>query len=106
MTTTDDDLSPGTRGEPLLRDHLAVERTILANERTYLAYIRTALGLIIVALAMLSVAAQSMLAVMAAGVTFVLGLLVGVHGIRKYYVRRTSYRRVRELESRFLPPRR
>lgn len=27
----------------ILRDHLAIDRTILANERTFLAYIRTAL---------------------------------------------------------------
>lgn len=31
----------------ILRDHLAIDRTILANERTYLAYIRTALTLFI-----------------------------------------------------------
>ncbi len=29
----------------LLRDHLAIDRTILANERTFLAYIRTTLAL-------------------------------------------------------------
>lgn len=33
--------------EPLLRDCMAVERTILANERTFLSYIRAALGLFI-----------------------------------------------------------
>jgi putative membrane protein len=27
----------------ILRDHLAIDRTILANERTFLAYVRTAL---------------------------------------------------------------
>lgn len=31
--------------EPILRDHLALDRTRLANERTLLAYIRTALML-------------------------------------------------------------
>jgi len=31
--------------ELILRDRLAIDRTILANERTYLAYIRTALAL-------------------------------------------------------------
>lgn len=30
----------------ILRDQLAIDRTILANERTFLAYIRTALALI------------------------------------------------------------
>lgn len=29
----------------ILRDHLALDRTVLASERTFLAYARTALGL-------------------------------------------------------------
>lgn len=33
--------------ELILRDQLAIDRTILANERTFLAYIRTALSLIL-----------------------------------------------------------
>jgi putative membrane protein len=33
----------------VLRDHLAVERTVLANERTLLAYVRTALAVLVVA---------------------------------------------------------
>jgi len=33
--------------EILLRDFLAVDRTVLANERTLLAYLRTALGALI-----------------------------------------------------------
>lgn len=32
--------------ELILRDHLAIDRTILANERTILAYIRTSLAVI------------------------------------------------------------
>ena len=31
----------------ILRDHLAIDRTILANERTILAYLRTALMLFV-----------------------------------------------------------
>jgi putative membrane protein len=31
----------------ILRDHLALDRTMLANERTFLAYVRTALGLLV-----------------------------------------------------------
>ncbi|TVQ30684.1 MAG: DUF202 domain-containing protein [Phycisphaeraceae bacterium] len=34
--------------EPLLRDFLAADRTILSNERTLLAYMRTGLALVIV----------------------------------------------------------
>jgi putative membrane protein len=31
--------------EPILRDYMAIERTVMANERTFLSYIRAALGL-------------------------------------------------------------
>lgn len=34
-----------TKEKLILRDQLAVDRTILANERTFLSYIRTALAL-------------------------------------------------------------
>ena len=34
--------------ELILRDRLAIDRTVLANERTLLAYIRTALTLFLV----------------------------------------------------------
>lgn len=34
--------------ELLLRDHLAIYRTVLANERTLLAYTRTALAMVVV----------------------------------------------------------
>ncbi|MDP2729812.1 MAG: DUF202 domain-containing protein [Dehalococcoidales bacterium] len=33
------------KGELILRDYLAVDRTNLANERTFMAYIRTSLAL-------------------------------------------------------------
>ena len=33
-----------TADECILRDHLAMDRTVLANERTLLAYLRTALA--------------------------------------------------------------
>jgi putative membrane protein len=33
--------------EPVLRDFMAIERTVMANERTFLSYIRTALGFFI-----------------------------------------------------------
>lgn len=42
------DKAPGfytryTKEQLILRDHLAVDRTVLANENTFLAYVRTAL---------------------------------------------------------------
>jgi len=36
-----------SKGQCILRDFLAIDRTVLANERTLLAYIRTALTIII-----------------------------------------------------------
>ncbi len=37
----------------ILRDHLAIDRTVMANERTLLAYFRTALAVIIVAFSLI-----------------------------------------------------
>lgn len=42
-------------GDLILRDHLAIDRTVLANERTLLAYGRTALTLLIVGFSFLHV---------------------------------------------------
>lgn len=42
--------------ELILRDYLAVDRTILANESTYLAYIRTSLNLTVVGVTILQLA--------------------------------------------------
>ncbi len=33
--------------EPVLRDFMAIERTVMANERTFLSYVRAALGFFI-----------------------------------------------------------
>lgn len=43
----DETYSKFIKEELILRDHLAIDRTILANERTFLAYVRTALTLFI-----------------------------------------------------------
>ena len=42
------------RDEMILRDHLAVDRTILANERTLLAYLRTFIGTFSAGIAMIN----------------------------------------------------
>lgn len=36
--------------ELILRDHLAIDRTVLANERTYLSYMRTVVSFLVAAL--------------------------------------------------------
>ncbi len=47
QNVSDSPYSKFVKDEWILRDYLAVDRTVLANERTFLAYIRTALTLFI-----------------------------------------------------------
>jgi putative membrane protein len=44
-----------SREQLILRDHLAIDRTILANERTFLAYVRTGLAMAVTGAACLKV---------------------------------------------------
>ena len=46
----DEPYSTREENELILRDYLAIDRTVLANERTILAYLRTALTFLIVGL--------------------------------------------------------
>ena len=45
----------------ILRDYLAIDRTLLANERTLLAYIRTCLGFFAAGIALISFIEQNAL---------------------------------------------
>ena len=67
----------------LLRDQLAVERTVLANERTLLAFARTALALFVAGVSFLQFFPQSTLRVV--GWAFVpIGVLVLLVGLWVY----------------------
>lgn len=66
--------------ELILRDHLALDRTVLANERTFLSYIRTALALVVVGATLLHFSQDSLLKVVAATAIF-LGIITLVVGI-------------------------
>ena len=67
----------------ILRDELAIDRTILANERTVLAYFRSALTLIIVGVTFLHFFEKGVLHYI--GIVFVpFGLVVGVFGFIRY----------------------
>ncbi len=78
----------------ILRDWLAVERTMLANERTFLSYFRTALVLFGTGLSILkidyflSIRYIGFLLLIASGIVLVFGvirLLRVRKGIKKYY---------------------
>ncbi|MFW5836229.1 MAG: DUF202 domain-containing protein [bacterium] len=77
--------------EMILRDHLAVDRTVLANERTFLAYVRTLLALVLAGATVIRIFEDPSLNII--GWTLVVvGVFVGGVGILR--TRRTS-RRIR-----------
>ena len=67
----------------ILRDHLAIDRTILANERTFLAYIRTAMAFFIVGGTLLKFF-DDLSADIGAYASFFVGTAFLVIGIRRY----------------------
>jgi putative membrane protein len=48
MASSENPYAKFAQEELILRDQLAIDRTVLANERTLLAYIRTALAFLVV----------------------------------------------------------
>jgi len=73
-----------TNKEMILRDHLAIDRTIMANERTLLAYIRTALALVIAGATALHFLDSYLWAVVGQAL-IVLSLIVIFFGLRRYF---------------------
>lgn len=72
------------KNELILRDELAIDRTILANERTLLAYIRTSLTLIIAGLSFIHFIKEGI--IFKIGIFLVpLGIFAGVFGYIRYF---------------------
>lgn len=73
------------RGDDLiLRDELAIDRTILANERTVLAYFRGAISLVIVGITFIHFAEPGQLLFYVGLACLPLGLFVGAFGYGRY----------------------
>ena len=71
------------RDELILRDELAIDRTILANERTILAYLRAALTLVIAGVTFLHFFDKG--ALLYIGILCVpLGIATGIFGILRH----------------------
>ncbi|MEX2120308.1 MAG: DUF202 domain-containing protein [Pirellulales bacterium] len=74
------DTTPPYAQDTLLRDRLAVDRTVLANERTLLSYVRTALALVIMGVTALHfwdaplVRLAGVLTILLAGLILVVGM--------------------------------
>lgn len=69
--------------ELILRDHLAIDRTVLSNERTILSYIRTALAIMAAGATLIHFFNEYI--IKAIGVTLlILGLIIVAIGIYRY----------------------
>jgi putative membrane protein len=79
----------------ILRDHLAIDRTILANERTLLAYVRTALAFFIAAAGMIHFFTD-LLAQMAGWAMVPAGILTLVIGFYRYNTMRCAASEMKE----------
>ena len=80
---TDNPYERFRNGELILRDELAIDRTILANERTVLSYLRAALTLVIAGITFLHFFDTG--ALFYIGIICVpLGVATGVYGVLRY----------------------
>lgn len=69
--------------ELILRDELAIDRTLLANERTVLAYLRSAVSLVIAGLTIIHFATNTWF--MLVGMACVPGgVATGIFGMKRY----------------------
>ena len=87
--------------EPILRDHLAIDRTRLANERTLLAYLRTSLMLVVTGATAIKFVGETP-GIVVTGWLFVgLGAFVAVLGSWRFEAtRRATNRRTGEVSRR------
>ncbi len=89
--------TPYERFDPaslILRDELAIDRTLLANERTFLAYARSAVALVLAGLTFVHFSESGWYRVV--GVLCVpLGVAVLLFGTRRFVRTRAHIRRVR-----------
>ncbi|TVQ76408.1 MAG: DUF202 domain-containing protein [Phycisphaeraceae bacterium] len=69
--------------KPILRDYLALDRTVLANERTALSYARTALALVVLGVSAIKFL-DGWIEAAVGGVFIVTGVLVGAFGLYRF----------------------
>jgi putative membrane protein len=89
----DDPYAVFKREEMILRDWLALDRTVLANKRTFLAYARTAIALVVLGIAFVRLIDHRFFEV-AGFVLMSLGIVIFFVGTREYI---TTGARLRQL---------
>lgn len=73
----------GHKNEMILRDYLAVDRTIMANESSFLSYIRTSLTLVVAGVSLVKFLDSSFFHLLGWSLLVLAGLLV-IHGAMRY----------------------
>lgn len=78
----------------ILRDELAIDRTLLANERTLLSYLRSAVALLIAGITIVNFSAEGWFRAM--GIACIpTGIITAVIGVARYRIMDRSIRRIR-----------
>ncbi len=90
---TDDPYAKFKRDEMILRDWLAMDRTILANKRTFLAYGRTAIALFVLGIAFVRLTNHQFFEI-SGFVLMSLGIMIFIVGSREYI---TTHKRLKVL---------
>jgi putative membrane protein len=88
--------------ELILRDELAIDRTLLANERTLLAYLRSGVALLIAGISMIYFSQESWFWAVGIG-CIPSGIIIGIIGVTRYRKMNQSIllmRRQSEIESK------
>ena len=86
----------------IVRDWLALDRTVLANERTFLAYGRSALALLLSGLTVLKLF-HSVPATLAGWALAALAVIVFIFGVQRFLKMRGHYHGLSMIEESALP---
>ena len=93
----DDPYAEFQREEMILRDWLALDRTVLANKRTFLAYGRTAIALLVLGIAFVKLIGHRFFEVSGFAM-MALGVVVFVVGLREYAANTARFNKLMEQE--------
>jgi putative membrane protein len=93
----DDPYEDFKREEMILRDWLALDRTVLANKRTFLAYGRTAIALFALGIAFVKLIQHEFFEV-AGFILMALGIAVFTVGLREFLANTARFKKLVEKE--------
>ena len=93
----DDPYAQYKREEMILRDWLALDRTVLANKRTFLAYGRTAIALFALGIAFVRLIHHEFFEI-SGFVLMALGIVVFIIGTREYIANAARFKKLIEKE--------